>query len=97
MLVNTTVGVICLLNGKNVSLELSILYFMNTTQCSNFSPAYSRHIQGDIGWLFFLWREEPILSKDEQTFGIYMWADTGIIAFLAYHWTIAMLRSTKTA
>ena len=82
---------------KNVSLELSILYFMNTTKCSNFSSAYSRHIQGDTGWLFFLWREEPILSKDEQTFGIYMWADTGMTAFLAYHRTIAMLRSTKTA
>lgn len=83
MLVNTTVGVICLLNGKNVSLELSILYFMNTTQCSSFFPAYSRHIQGDTGWRFFLWREELILSKDEQTFGIYMWAWTlGLQLFL---------------
>lgn len=82
---------------KNVSLELSILYFINTTKCSNFFPAYSRHIHGDTGWLFFLWREEPVLSKDEQTFGIYMWADTGITAFLASLWTFAMLRATKAA
>lgn len=64
---------------KNVSLELSILYFMNITKYSNFFPAYTRHIQGNTRWLFFffLWRES-VLSKDEQTFGIYMWAGVGL-------------------
>lgn len=63
---------------KNVSLELSILYFMNTTKCSNSFPAYSRHIQGNIRWLFFFSMEGAYFSKDEQTFGIYMWADVGL-------------------
>lgn len=88
---------ICLLKWKkNVSLELSILYFMNTTKCSNFSPAYSRHIQGYTRWLFCQWRE-PVLSKDEQTFGIYMWADIGITAFVGNHWTFTKSRPAKAA
>lgn len=36
-----------------MSLELSILYFMNITKYSNFFPAYTRHIQGNTRWLFF--------------------------------------------
>lgn len=47
---------------KNVSLELSILYFMNTTKCSNFFPAYSRHIQGNIRWLFFFFYGGSLFS-----------------------------------
>lgn len=69
---------ICLLKWKKKCVfrtQYSLFYEHNT--CSNFFPAYSRHIQGDSRWLFFLWRE-PVLSKDEQTFGIYMWADTGL-------------------
>lgn len=72
------------------------LFYEQQQSVVTFFPAYCRHIQGDTRWLFFLWRE-PVLSKDEPTFGIYMWADTGVQLSSPTFGLFAKLRPAKAA